>query len=158
MNLSVIAATGKNGELGLNNSLIWHLKGDMKFFKEITTGHTIIMGRKTFNSLPKLLPQRKHLVLSRSLNIPGVTTYKDIETFLKDYKQIDEEVFNIGGASVYAALLEYTDKIYLTEIEATAKADTYFPYFDKENYTSQILDVNEENGIQYRHVLYKRRR
>ena len=160
MKLSIIAATGKNNELGLNNNLIWHLKGDMNFFKETTIHHTIIMGRKTFESLPKLLPNRKHIVLSRNnIDIPKIEVYHSIESFLKQYQNSNEEIFNIGGASIYKALLEYTEKIYLTEIEAAAKADAYFPYFNKENFEKQILDkkTDEQTGIKYKHVLYKRR-
>ena len=160
MKLSIIAAIGKNNELGLNNNLIWHLPGDMKFFKEKTIGHTIIMGRKTFESLPQLLPNRKHIILSkRFISLEGVEVYHDIESFLDKYKNSDEEIFNIGGASIYKELLEYTKNIYLTEIEDTAKADTFFPYFNKEEFISQTIDTkkDEKTGIQYKHVLYKRR-
>ena len=160
MKLSIIAAIGKNNELGLNNNLIWHLKGDMKFFKETTIGHTIIMGRKTFESLPQLLEERKHIVLSRNnINIPNIEVFHTIEEFLSNYINTDEEIFNIGGASVYQSLLEYTDKIYLTEVEKTAKADAYFPTFNKKDFESEILDkkTDEKTGIKYKHVLYKRR-
>ena len=160
MNLSLIAAIGKNNELGLNNNLIWHLPGDMKFFKETTSHHMIVMGRKTFESLSKLLPDRKHIVISRSdIDIPKVQVYHSIEDFIKAYKNYDEEIFNIGGASLYKALIDISSKIYLTEIQSEAKADVYFPHFNKEDYTSQILDVKKDSktGIQYRHVLYKRR-
>ena len=158
MKLSIIAAIGKNNELGLNNNLIWHLKGDMKFFKETTIGHTIIMGRKTFESLPQLLEERKHIVLSRNnINIPNIEVFHTIEEFLSNYINTDEEIFNIGGASVYQSLLEYTDKIYLTEIEKTAKADAYFPTFNKKDFESEILDkkTDEKTGIKYKHVLCK---
>lgn len=160
MRLSIIAAIGQNGELGKNNNLIWHLKGDMKFFKDITLGHTIVMGRKTFESLPKLLPGRKHIVLSRNnIDIPEIEVYHDIQSFLKKYQNSDEEIFNIGGASTYKILLDYTDKIYLTEIEKQAEADTYFPKFNKDDYNATILDINQDQntGIKYKHVLYKRR-
>ncbi len=160
MKLSIIAAIGKNNELGLNNNLIWHLKGDMKFFKETTIGHTIIMGRKTFESLPQLLEERKHIVLSRNnINIPNIEVFHTIEEFLSNYINTDEEIFNIGGASVYQSLLEYTEQIYLTEIEKTAKADAYFPTFNKKDFESEILDkkTDEKTGIKYKHVLYKRR-
>lgn len=160
MRLSIIAAIGQNGELGKNNNLIWHLKGDMKFFKDITLGHTIVMGRKTFESLPKLLPGRKHIVLSRNnIDIPEIEVYHDIQSFLKKYQNSDEEIFNIGGASIYKILLDYTDKIYLTEIEKQAEADTYFSKFNKDDYNATILDINQDQntGIKYKHVLYKRR-
>ncbi len=160
MKLNIIAAIGQNNELGLNNQLIWHLKGDMQFFKEKTNGHTIIMGRKTFESLPHLLSNRKHLVLThQNIKIPNVQTYHDLNAFLNDYQNSDEEIFNIGGASLYKALIDYTDQIYLTEIQAQSKADTYFPYFSKENFIQEILDekIDSNTNIKYRHVLYKRR-
>ncbi len=160
MKLSIIAAVGQNYELGKDNNLLWHFKGDMQFFKEITLGHTIIMGRKTFESLPKLLPERKHIVLSRSnIDIPKVEIYHDIAHFLKSYQSSDEEIFNIGGASVYKALLDYTEKIYLTEIEDSAEADTYFPKFNKNDFYIKILEnkQDKQTQIKYRHVLYKRR-
>lgn len=160
MKLSIIAAVGRNYELGYKNNLIWHLKGDMKFFKEKTIGHTIIMGRKTFESLPKLLPERKHIILTKNkIEIPNVEIYNNIQSFIENYKNKDEEIFNIGGASIYKALLEYTSNIYLTEIEDNAEADAYFPHFDKNSFASEIISAEEDEktGIKYKHVLYKRR-
>ena len=160
MKLSIIAAIGKNNELGLNNNLIWRGGGGRGGVKETTIGHTIIMGRKTFESLPQLLEERKHIVLSRNnINIPNIEVFHTIEEFLSNYINTDEEIFNIGGASVYQSLLEYTEQIYLTEIEKTAKADAYFPTFNKKDFESEILDkkTDEKTGIKYKHVLYKRR-
>ena len=158
MKLSIIAAIGQNNELGINNQLIWHLKKDMKFFKETTINHKIVMGRKTFESLPKLLVNREHIILTKqNINLPNVKIFHDISSFLKTYENLDEEVFNIGGQSIYKELLEYADKLYLTEIEATSKADAYFPIFDKNDFEKEILSENEEDGIKYKHVLYKRR-
>ncbi len=159
MNLSIIAAIGKNNELGKDNDLIWHLKDDMKFFKETTWGHTVVMGRKTFDSLPGLLKGRNHIVISRkTLELPKeVKLYKSPQEFLEDYENSDEEIFNIGGASMYKELLDYANKLYLTEIDAEAKADVYFPYFDKNDYDREILGVHENQEINFKHVLYKRR-
>ncbi len=158
MKLNAIAAIGQNNELGINNSLIWKLKGDMKFFKETTIGHTIIMGRKTFESLPCMLPNRKHIVLThQDIYIPNVEIYHSSLEFIKEYENSDEEIFNIGGAYTYKELLKYTSNIYLTEIEATSIANAYFPHFNKEEYEKQIICSNEENKIKYTHVLYKRR-
>ena len=158
MKLSIIAAIGQNNELGINNQLIWHLKKDMKFFKETTINHKIVMGRKTFESLPKLLVNREHIILTKqNINLPNVKIFHDISLFLKAYENLDEEIFNIGGQSIYKELLEYADKLYLTEIEATSKADAYFPIFDKNDFEKEILSENEEDGIKYKHVLYKRR-
>ena len=160
MKLSLIAAIGKNNELGLNNNLIWHLPGDMKFFKEITTYHTVIMGRKTFESLPKLLPNRKHIVLSKSnIDIPEIEVYHSIQDFISKYQDSCEKIFNIGVASIYQALLKYTDELYLTEIESTSKADAFFPHFNKNEYESIVLDekTDQKTNIKYKHILYKRR-
>ena len=162
MNLSLIVAVGKNGEIGKNNDLIWRFKDDMKFFKEMTMGHHMIMGRKTFESLPKLLEGRKHLVLTRSnLEFPEeVEVYKSVEDFLTTYKDNEEEVFDIGGATIYKELLDYANKLYLTEIDAEDKdADVYFPNFDKEEFDRHELThfQDEKTGISYKHVLYKRR-
>ena len=162
MKLSIIAAIGKNNELGKNNDLIWHLKDDMKFFKETTMGHKIIMGRKTFESLPGMLPGRKHLVLTRkTIEFPKeVEVYHNIEDFIDIYKDSAEEIFDIGGETLYKQLLDYADKLYLTEIDAEDKdADVYFPKFNKEEFDKIIIDehYDQKQDIEYKHVLYKRR-
>jgi len=159
MSYSIIAAIGKNNELGKDNDLIWRLKNDLKFFREVTTGHTIIMGRKTFESLPKMLPNRKHIVLSSSEDFPSeVEVYKELKDLLESLKNSEEEIFIIGGGSIYKLFIDYADKLYLTEIDASyEEADTYFPTFDKNNYDREVLKENEENGILYKHVLYKRK-
>lgn len=159
MALSIIAAVGKNNELGKDNDLLWRFKEDMKFFRETTMGHTMVMGRKTFESLPGLLPGRRHIVLTRSgLEFPSeVEVYRDIRDFLEVYKNVEEEIFNIGGASIYKELFDYADKLYLTEIEALKEADVYFPSFDKDAYEKEVLGAHIEDGIEFKHVLYKRR-
>lgn len=159
MSYSIIAAVGKNNELGANNDLIWHLKKDLKFFRKMTNGKTIIMGRKTFESLPKMLPNRHHIVLSSSNNFPQeVSVYNSFEELINDYKDVDEEIFIIGGSSIYKLFLDISDKLYLTEIDSSYEnADVYFPSFDKEKYDREIIDSEEENNIQYKHVLYKRK-
>ena len=158
MSYTIIAAIGKNNELGRNNKLIWHLPNDLKFFKEITTGHTIIMGRKTLESLPKLLPNRHHIVLSSKEDFEeSIEHYKTLKELLESLKNREEEMFVIGGASIYKEFIDYASKLYLTEIDASDKeADTYFPEFDKSNYSKIILDKNEENGIKYTHTIYKK--
>lgn len=157
MKLSIIAAIGRNNELGKDNDLLWHLPQDMKFFRETTMGHKIVMGRKTFESLPKLLPGRDHIVLTRqNLEIPNVEVYHDTTEFLDAYKEIEEEIFNIGGASIYKELLEYADKLYLTEIDDEKEADVYFPEFNKDKYDREIL-ASYNDDVSFKHVLYKRR-
>ena len=159
MSYSIIAAIGKNRELGKNNNLIWHLPNDLKFFKEVTSNHTIIMGRKTFDSLPRMLPNRKHIVLTSRENLPSeVEVYKELKQLLEQYKDSTEEIFIIGGASIYSQFLEHSDKLYLTEIDEEEKsADVFFPEFNKSNYTSELIRENEDNGIKYKHMVYRRK-
>ncbi len=155
--INMIAAIGQNNELGKNNKLIWPLKKDLEFFKEITWDHDVIMGRRTFESLPKLLAHRNHIVLSnKKINIEGVKVYNDMKAIIMDCK--DKEAFVIGGAYVYKEFLEYAEKIFLTQIEAEDKdADTFFPQFNKKEFQRIYLDEDMENGILFKHVLYKRR-
>lgn len=152
---TIIAARGKNNELGKDNDLIFHLKEDLKFFKEKTTNHTIIMGRKTFDSLGRLLPNRHHVVLTReNIDNTEVTVFHDLDSLLKYYKDSDEEIFIIGGGSIYKMFLPYASKMYLTNIDSSSEADVFFPEFNEENYIKKILSSIEEDGIKYKHVLY----
>lgn len=160
MKLSMIAAVGQNNELGYRNRLIWHLPKDLEFFKKMTLNKKIVMGRYTFFSLPTILPDREHIIISTNniLN-DNIKVYHSIEDFIKEYEQTDEEIFIIGGASIYREFIKLCDNIYLTEIQKEAvNADTYFPEFDKDDYTKEILDNAVEKGIEYKHVLYKRRK
>ena len=159
MTVSMIAAVGKNNELGKNNSLIWYLPDDLKFFKSTTMGKSIIMGRKTFESLPKALPGRKNIVITRNKDYDkeGACVTSDIQSALKLSET--EEVFIIGGETIYKEYLEIADKIYLTEIDAEdSEADAFFPEFDKEKYTREVLMENENNGIKFSHVLYEKKK
>ena len=157
--VSIIAAVGKNNELGLNNNLIWHLSGDMKFFKTMTTGKTVIMGRKCFESLPNILPNRKNIIITSNPNykVNGaiiINSIKDVITYIENN---DEDIFIIGGAKIYEEFLPYVQNIYLTEINAESLADVYFPNFDKNNFNKEILATNEEKGIKYQMCLYRKK-
>lgn len=159
-NLILIGAIGKNGELGKNNKLIWYIPDDLKFFKETTINHTIVMGYNTFISLPKLLVKRKHIVLThKNITFPdGVIKFSDKESVLKYAKNINEDVFIIGGASVYNEFINYSDKMILTEIDAEDKlADAYFSTFNKKEWNEFIIKENNYNGLNYKHTLYKRK-
>ena len=114
------------------------------------------MGRKTFESLPGMLPKRHHVVISHSCSDlgEGVEMCSSVEEFLKRYKDVDEEIYCIGGGMIYSEMLAYADKLVLTEIDAQADAEVYFPEFDKSLYTKTILSDIEENGIHYQHVEY----
>ena len=129
--ISIIAAVAKNRAIGYQNKLIYWLPNDLKRFKALTTGHTIIMGRNTFLSLPKgALPNRRNIVLSRTTSaFPGCEVYASIEEALK-HCSAEEDIYIIGGASVYKQALPLADRLCLTEIDDTpAEADTFFsPY------------------------------
>ena len=152
---SVIAAIGRNRELGKNGELIFHIKEDMQFFRETTTGHTVVMGRKTWESLPHKLPNRQNLVASRYPAEGADDTISDLATFIETYQDTPEEIFIIGGGSIYTAFLPYAQNLYLTEIDATdPTADTFFPAFDPESYTKTIIKKGSENGLNYVFVRY----
>lgn len=159
-NVSLIAAIGKNNELGYNNGLIWHLPGDLKFFKDVTMGCDIVMGKNTFYSLPKMLPGRKHIVLTR-----GNIDNEDVLVFhskieLIDYlKDVKRQVMIIGGASIYSQFIDVVDSMYLTHIDSSfEEADSYFPIINYSEWDSRLLGSNMDNGVSYKHVLYKRKK
>ena len=130
--ISIIAAIGKNRELGRGNDLIWHIKEDLKNFKNLTMGKYIVMGKNTYESLPKHLEGRKYIVLSSSLSeIENGLLFNDFNKLLEFIKDVDEEVMIIGGARIYKLFLPFADKLYLTEIDSEEKADVYFPDFNK---------------------------
>ena len=159
-NISIIACVGKNLELGKNNDLIWNLPYDLKYFKSVTSGKTVIMGRRTFESLPGVLPKRRNIVLQlpNESKIEGVEIFNDIPSILKAVKN-EEEAFIIGGASIYRQFLEYANKLYLTEVEKGCKdPDVYFPKFDKRKFKKTIVGNDCDNGIKYNFVVYERRR
>ena len=154
--LAAIWAQDENGLIGKEERLPWRLPNDLKFFKQMTEANTLVMGRKTFESLPGMLPKRHHVVISRSCSDlgEGVEMCSSVEEFLKRYKDVDEEIYCIGGGMIYSEMLAYADKLVLTEIDAQADAEVYFPEFDKSLYTKTILSDIEENGIHYQHVEY----
>lgn len=154
MNLSIIAAVGRNLELGKANDLIWHFKDDMKFFKQTTIGNTVIMGRKTFESLPKPLADRQNIVITNNKNYTadGAEVVFSLDEALEACK--NENVFIIGGGKIYGEFLPRASKLYLTEINDTcADADTYFPQFDKALYNREIIASYDK----FNHVLYTKK-
>ena len=146
--ISLIAAVGKNNELGLDNHLIFNIPGDLKFFRNTTLGKTVIMGRKTYESIGKLLPKRINIVVSNSLKeTDGITIINSFEEVLEKYLNSEEEVFIIGGESLYNYFINYAQNIYLTKVYANAVADKYFPSFDENNYNQTLLGENKENNF-----------
>lgn len=161
--IHIIVATDRNMAIGYQNKLLFWLPNDLKRFKELTTGNTIIMGRNTFLSLPKgALPNRRNIVLStrKDASFPGAETYSSLEEAIKACKE-DEKIYIIGGASVYKQALPLADVLCITEIDAEAPAaDTYFPTIDssiwKEN-SRESHPTDEKHKYPYAFVEYIRR-
>lgn len=160
MRLIEIAAIGKNNELGKDNGMIWHLPKDLKFFKEQTKGHSMVMGRKTFESLPGMLPKRHHIVISRSRKkFPeGVEVFSSIEDFIQVYGKKNETIFVIGGGQIYKQMLDMSDELLLTHVDAICEdAQVFFPMFDKNKYDSEVILKQQDHGLELKHVRYIRK-
>lgn len=161
--ITLIAAIAQNRAIGLENKLLYWLPNDLKRFKALTTGHTIIMGRRTFESFPKgALPNRRNVVLSRKgVTFPGAETFDTLNAALASCKT-DEDIYIIGGASVYAQALPLSDRLCLTEIEdIPQEADAFFPEFSDEDWkivSSEAHDVDEKHTLRYSFVDYIRKR
>ena len=156
--ITIIAAVAKNGAIGFENKLIYWLPNDLKRFKQLTTGHTVVMGRKTFESLPKgALPNRRNIVLSRQKrDFEGCDCYPSLRKALATC-QADEQVFIIGGASIYKEALAVADRLCLTEIDDTpAQADTFFPEIGEEwqEIAHEIHEQDERHAHRYAFVDY----
>ncbi len=160
VSVSIVAALGNNRVLGKGNELLWHISDDLKRFKELTMGHPVIMGRKTFDSivayLGKPLPGRTNIVVTR--NIDFVSRYSDliiarsVEEAIEKGKELDSEVYVIGGAQIYEAALPYTDKLYLTLIDDEKEGDVFFPDY-AQLFTKVVSDeARESQGLHYRWV------
>lgn len=161
MRINIIAAVAENRAIGFQNKLIYWLPDDLKRFKQLTTGHTIIMGRNTYLSLPKgALPNRRNVVLSRTVSeIPGCDVYPSLEVAL-DNCSPDEDIYIIGGSSVYEQALAMADRLCLTEIHDTpADADAFFPdYADGwQEVWSEAHDKDEKHRQEFRFVDYERK-
>jgi len=153
--ISIICAIGKNREIGYNNKLLWNLPGDMKHFVKKTKEHTVIMGQKTYESLQiKPLPKRKNIVLTLDKNFkaPGCEISHNLKAIANKYKNTEEEIFVIGGASIYKQFIDYTDKLYLTFVDDSPEADTYFPEYSKFKNILSESDNLKENGINYKFI------
>lgn len=202
---SLISAIGRNREIGKNNNLIFHVKDDMKFFRDTTRDHKVVMGRATWESLPGKLKDRKNIVVTRSdpkslekpSQAPAVAqissdthpvvkqnpsdahlvdkqissdthstskvssaiapdeVVSNLDSFIKANQNSKEEIFIIGGGTIYSAFLPYAKHLYLTEIDASAEdADTFFPQFDKSKYRRTIIKKGSDHGINYSIVKY----
>ena len=148
---SIIVAVGKNREIGKGNKLLWHIPEDLKNFKEITTGKTVIMGRKNFESIGRPLPNRKNIVLSKngdkkSFEQKGIELYQNLENLISDYKNSEEEIFIIGGEQIYREFMQkgLINRLYISYIEfSDSEADAYFPEIDYNNWRI----IKEKNSV-----------
>ena len=152
--LSIIVAMSSNRVIGVNNSLPWHLSEDLKHFKTLTTGHTIIMGRKTYESIGKPLPNRRNIVISRNLNAfyGGIEVVHSLEDAFSTSSN-DDEVFIIGGSNIYEQSLHLAEHLYITEIKKAFEGDTFFPEIDKSLWTESTRETHiSSDGLEFSFV------
>lgn len=154
----IIAAIGANNELGYNNNLIWRIKEDLNFFKITTSGHIVVMGRKTYESIGKPLPNRTNIVLSSSMKnqdeLVIVRTIDELKTLIAS---LDEEVYIIGGSSLYEIFIQDAYSLILTEIDDTPEyVDTYFPNIES-SWTSKVIGEYQEGELKYKRKIYTKK-
>ena len=162
-NLSIIVAIAQNGAIGKDNDLLWHLSGDLKRFKRLTTGHPVVMGRKTWESLPKRpLPGRRNIVFTQNPGFApeGAEVVRSVNDLFRALKDCDDEVFVMGGAAIYRLLLPFTRRLYITRVYRDYEADVYFPTIDMSEFTLVSLGEpmqDEESGLDYAYEEYDRK-
>lgn len=159
--LSIMVAVAQNGVIGKDNQLVWKIRKDLKYFRQMTLGKKIIMGRKTFEGFPKPLPDRKHIVITRAKDYPapeGVEVVHRIEDALA-YGQTDEEVFVIGGGEIFAKMIDHCQRLYITWVRKDFEGDTYFPVEKIEDFilAESRDEVDEESGIPITFTRYERK-
>ena len=160
MILSFVIAFGENRGLGFDNKLPWNLPDDLKRFKEITSGHTVIMGRKTYDSIGRLLPNRKNIIITRdtSYKVEGATIVHSIEDAVKECAG-EEETFVIGGGEILKLALPYVNRMYLTHVEANVPADSFFPEFNPSEWkitSEEFHSKDEEHAYNFTFKVYER--
>lgn len=161
MILSLILAIGKNNEIGFGNKLPWHLPNDLKRFKETTRGHTVIMGRKTYESIGRLLPERKNIIITRdgSYNVQGAIIVSGIAEAIDECRN-EDEAFVIGGGEICKLALPFAQKMYLTHVNTNLPADSYFPEFDIKDWdikSEEFHPKDEKHLYDFTFKVYKRK-
>lgn len=160
--ISIIVACSENNVIGKDNGLVWRLSNDLKRFKALTTGHVIVMGRKTFESIGRPLPNRRNIILSKNLeSMEGCEIMRSTDEVLELAKSTDEELFIIGGGQVYEQFLPFADKLYLTLVHTVAEGDTFFPALNRDEWTEvarESFKADEKNEFDYEFVDYLRRK
>ncbi|MCX6755996.1 MAG: dihydrofolate reductase [Candidatus Nomurabacteria bacterium] len=155
---SIIVAISKNNAIGKDNTLLWNIPDDLKHFKEITSGHTIIMGRKTFESIGRPLPNRRNIIITRDASYTHEGT-EVVNSLIKalDACKYEDEVFIIGGGEVYKQTLPFADKLYVTHVEKEFDADTFFPEIKSTEWGGISSEEHFENDPPYRFSVYKKK-
>ncbi|MBQ5812413.1 dihydrofolate reductase [Candidatus Saccharibacteria bacterium] len=155
---SIIAVVGKNRELGKQGRLVFELPEDMGYFKEKTMGHKVVMGRKTWESLPGKLAVRENIVVSRGEVTGADRIVRDLPEFIRENQDSAEEIFVIGGEAIYRDFLPVADNLYLTEVDAEVpEADTWFPEFKQAEFGREVLGEGRTEDLSYKFVRYERR-
>jgi dihydrofolate reductase len=160
MTTSIIVATAKNHAIGKDNKLLWYLPNDLKHFKDVTTGHTVIMGRKTYDSVGKPLPKRRNIIVTRqAISIEGCEVVNSLEAALALCAN-EDEVFIVGGAEIYRQAIALTNRIYLTIIDQDFDGDTFFPELNAEDWKEagrENFEPDEKNKYRYSFITLERR-
>ena len=147
---SSIACIGKNREIGKKGKLIFSIKEDMDFFRNTTRNHKVVMGYNTWKSLPKKLKNRENYVVSKEPVEDADKTIFDLDSFIKENIDSDEEIFVIGGGMIYTQFIPYAKNLYLTEVNSgDSEADTFFPKFDKRKYEKTIIQKGKDNDLTF---------
>lgn len=159
--ISMIAAYARGQVIGKAGDLPWRLPNDSRYFQRITTGHTVVMGRKTFDSMGKPLPRRRNIVLTSSQTFAheGVEVVHTMDEILALDKNEDSEIFIVGGEQIYTLFLPVAQRLYLTEIELTVEGDTHFPDWKRQEFTlisSQPGKLDEKNTLPHAFLVYER--
>ncbi len=178
--ISLIVAVAENNAIGRNNELLWHIAEDLKYFKATTTGHPVIMGRKTYESIGRPLPGRRNIVVTKGVKLsngatvcnipmpeiknPQTTSFEisnSLDEVVKMAKESEQEFFVMGGGMIYNSTFPFADRLYITKIYAAAEdADTFFPSVDEQQWSivkSSERITDPENGIDFQFVVYERR-
>ncbi len=157
MKISLIVAMATNRVIGINKQMPWHLSADLKKFRQITTGHPIIMGRKTYESIGRPLPKRRNIIISRNPDYQqqGCHVFNNIEAAIKTCED-EKELFVIGGASFYESMLPHADYLYLTEIKQDFAGDTYFPEINPQHWQElERIDINDDDSVDFDYSFLK---
>ncbi len=160
--IKIIVAKGKQNQIGLNGKMPWHLHDDLQNFKKLTTGQVVIMGRKTFESIGKALPNRLNFVVTsnpENVNAYGICLFENLEKAIKKARETDKEIFIIGGGKIYEQSIELADELIITEVDYNGKADTFFPKIHKKIWKEKSrkhFTKDSKNDFDFDVICYER--